>query len=134
VAPTIEPTVSRMTIVTEGDTQTIEQIAKQLNRLVDVIKVLVYSDNGKRSIEHELALIKVNIRPETSAELLNICNIFHGKVIDLSRKTCTIEVCGEYDKIEAMIELLKPSGIQEVVRTGRVAISRGPTPLKEESV
>ena len=133
VAPTLDPTVSRMTIVTEGDRQTLEQIAKQLNRLVDVIKVIEYTDAAERSVERELALVKVKIKADTRADVLNICNIFNGKVVDLTRKTCTIEVTGEHDKVESMLELLRPVGIQELVRTGLIAISRGPLALREKS-
>jgi acetolactate synthase-1/3 small subunit len=133
VAPTLDPTVSRITLVTEGDRQTLEQIAKQLNRLVDVVKVIEYTDANERSVERELALVKVAIKPETRADVLNICNIFNGKVVNLTRKTCILEVTGEQDKIEAMLELLRPVGIQELVRTGRVAISRGPLVLREKS-
>lgn len=132
VAPTVDPTVSRMTVVTEGDRQTLEQIAKQLNRLVDVIKVIEYTEEGERSVERELAMVKVMVKAETRAEVLNICNIFNGKVVDLTRRTCTIEVTGERDKIEAMLELLRPVGIQELVRTGLVAIGRGPLALREK--
>jgi acetolactate synthase-1/3 small subunit len=125
VAPTLDPTVSRMTIVTEGDRQTLEQIAKQLNRLVDVIKVIEYGDGGERAVERELALVKVAVKPETRAEVLHICAIFEGKVVDLTRRTCVLEVTGGREKVEAMLDLLRPLGIQELVRTGRVAIGRG---------
>ena len=132
VAPTMDDAVSRMTVVTEGDRQTLEQIAKQLNRLVDVIKVIEYTDEGERSVERELAMLKVLVKPDTRSEVLNVCNIFNGKVVDLTRKTCTIEVTGAREKIEAMVELLRPVGIQEVVRTGLVAIGRGSLALREK--
>jgi acetolactate synthase-1/3 small subunit len=130
VAPTMDPTVSRMTIVTGGDRQTLEQITKQLNRFVDVLKVIEYHDVKERPVERELALVKVAVKPETRSDVLNICNIFNGKVVDLARTSCTLEVTGEHDKIEAMLDLLRQMGIQELVRTGCVAISREPLAQK----
>ena len=122
VAVTQDPTVSRMTIVTRGDDKIIEQITKQLNKLVDVIKVSDFTD--QKFVERELALIKVQATTATRAELLGIVDIFRCKVVDVSPKTYTLEITGDYEKVEAIIEILKPLGIKEVVRTGRVAIAR----------
>ena len=123
VAATLDPQLSRMTIVTTGNAQIIEQILKQLRKLIDVIKV---SDlTGKDFVGRELALIKVKAEERTRAEVLRIVDIFRSKVVDVTPKTFTVEVTGSEDKIEAMINLLKPMGIREIVRTGRVAIPRG---------
>jgi acetolactate synthase-1/3 small subunit len=123
VAETLDPLFSRMTIVTEGNDQIIEQILKQLRKLIDVIKV---SDlTGKDFVERELALIKVKAEKTTRAEVLRTVDIFRSKVVDVTSKTYTIEVTGTEDKIVAMIDLLRPMGIREIIRTGRVAVPRG---------
>jgi len=123
VAETLDPLFSRMTIVTEGNDQIIEQILKQLRKLIDVIKV---SDlTGKDFVERELALIKVKAEETTRAEVLRTVDIFRSKVVDVTSKTYTIEVTGTEDKILAMIDLLRPMGIREIIRTGRVAVPRG---------
>jgi acetolactate synthase-1/3 small subunit len=122
VAETQDPTVSRMTIVTRGDDQIVEQITKQLNKLIDVIKVNDFT--GQKFVERELALIKVQATTSTRAELLGIVDIFRCKVVDVSPKTYTLEITGDINKIEAIIEILKPLGVKEIVRTGRVAIAR----------
>ena len=123
VAETLDPEFSRMTIVTEGNDQIIEQILKQLRKLIDVVKV---SDlTGKDFVERELALIKVTAEEKTRAEVLRVVDIFRGKVVDVTQKTYTIEVTGTQEKILAMVNLLKPMGIREIIRTGRVAIPRG---------
>lgn len=131
VAETIDPTVSRMTIVTRGDEKILEQITKQLNRVIDVIKVIDYTGSGEKHVDREMALIKVSAETEHRAEVLRICDIFRGNVVDVSPKTYTIEITGDEGKIEALINLLRPIGIHEVVRTGKVAIARGPKTLKE---
>jgi acetolactate synthase-1/3 small subunit len=123
VAETLDPKLSRMTIVTEGNDQIVEQILKQLRKLIDVIKV---SDlTGKDFVERELALIKVNAEEKTRAEVLRIVDIFRSKVVDVTSKTFTIEVTGTEDKLQALINLIRPMGIREIVRTGKVAIPRG---------
>jgi acetolactate synthase-1/3 small subunit len=122
VAETQDPTVSRMTIVTRGDDQIIEQITKQLNKLIDVIKVIDLT--GESFIEREMSLIKVRATAENRAELLGIVDIFRCKVVDISPRTYTIEVTGDRDKMQAILEILQPLGIKEVVRTGKVAIAR----------
>jgi acetolactate synthase-1/3 small subunit len=123
VAETTDPDVSRMTIVTRGDDRIIEQITKQLNKLIDVIKV---SDlTGKEFVERELALIKIHVNAETRAEILGIVDIFRCKVVDATPSSYTIEVTGDGEKISAILNILRPLGIQEVVRTGRIAIQRG---------
>ena len=123
VAETLDPTVSIMTIVTEGDEIILEQIKKQLNKLIPVIKVMDMT--GKPYVERELVLVKVGAKQEHRAEILRIVDIFRAKVVDVSPKSYTIEVTGDREKIKAFLELLKPMGIKEIARTGRVAIMRG---------
>jgi acetolactate synthase I/III small subunit len=123
VAETLDPKVSAMTIVTRGDDQVLEQITKQLNKLVCVIKVTDLA--GKEYVAREMVLIKVAAKPENRAEILSITDIFRGKVVDVGPKSYTIEVTGDEEKIRAFLELLKPMGIKEMARTGRVALIRG---------
>ena len=123
VAETLDPTVSRMTIVTSGNDQIVEQILKQLNKLVAVIKVVNLT--GVETVDRELVLIKVNAEAETRAEVLRLVDIFRAKVVDVAPRCYTIEMTGDEEKINALVQLLKPIGIREVVRTGRVAIARG---------
>lgn len=122
VGETIDPQMSVMTIVTTGDDWVIEQITKQLNKLIDVIKVIDMTELDH--VEREMVLIKVTPRPEHKAEVLSLTEIFRGRVVDSSQKTYTIEITGDEKKIEAFIELMKPIGIKEFVRTGKVAIAR----------
>jgi acetolactate synthase-1/3 small subunit len=122
VGETIDPQVSVMTIVTTGDDWIIEQITKQLNKLIDVIKVVDMTELDH--VEREMVLIKVAPRAEDKAEVLRLAEIFRGRVIDSSQKTYTIEITGEEKKIAALVELLKPMGIKEFVRTGKIAIAR----------
>ena len=124
VGETLDPTVSRMTLVVRGDAFVIEQVIKQLHKLIDVIKVTDLSEENH--VEREMLLIKVNAEPAARAEILRIGDIFRAKVVDVTPNTYTLEATGEESKIEAIIELLRPFGIQELVRTGKVAIARGP--------
>jgi len=127
VAETMDPSVSRITLVTRGDDQVLEQVEKQLNKLINVIKVIDFTDTPH--VERELVLIKVAVDERTRGEVANIIDIFRGKIIDVSARTYVVEVTGAEDKIEALIALLKPIGILEIVRTGRVAMFRGPRVL-----
>ena len=122
VGPTEDASVSRMTIVTKGDDSIIEQIIKQLNKLIDTLKVvdLTY-DNF---MERELALIKIGTTPENRPEIMQIVEIFQGKIIDISHKTLTVEATGSGQKVDAIIKMLKPFHIKEIARTGRVALKR----------
>ncbi|MHB8174337.1 MAG: acetolactate synthase small subunit [Nitrospirota bacterium] len=122
VGQTLDPTVSQMTIVTSGDDNIIEQITKQLNKLLDVIKVTDLTEFDH--VEREMMLIKVQPSVEHRAEALRVAEIFRGVIVDSSAKTYTIQVTGDDKKLEAIIDLLKPLGIKEVVRTGKVAIAR----------
>ena len=128
VAETTDPQTSRMTIVTSGNEKILEQIEKQLNKLINVIKVVDHSDG--QSVERELVLIKVSAEPDTRAEILRIVDIFRGKVVDVSPKTYTVEVTGSEGKIGAIVEMLKPLGIKEIARTGKIAMGRGGKVLK----
>lgn len=123
VAPTNEDGMSRMTIVTRGDEQILEQITKQLNKLIDVIKVIDFTDGS--GIEREMALIKVTAEDQSRAEVLRIVDIFRAKIIDVTPKSYTIEATGNPLKIDAILDLLRPLGLKELVRTGAVAIGRG---------
>ena len=123
VAETLEPTISRITLVTRGDDQVLEQITKQLNKLISVIKVIDFINTNH--VERELALIKVTADEKTRPEVMHIVDIFRGKVIDVSPKSYLIEVTGDEDKITAILELLRPLGIKEIARTGKVAMHRG---------
>ncbi len=123
VAETLDPTLSHLTLVTHGDDMIIEQIIKQLRRLIDVYKVVDVTEEGE-FVEREMALIKVRAEKETRAEVLRMCDIFRCKVVDVSPRTYTVEVTGPESKIQAVIELLKPIGIKELVRTGLIAMKR----------
>ena len=122
VAETIDPLLSRMTILTTGNDQILEQITKQLNKLINVIKVVDFKSN--EYVGRELALIKVTANEQTRPEILSIVDIFRGKVVDVSSESYTIEATGDSNKIDAIIDLFKPMGIKEIVRTGKVAITR----------
>ena len=124
VGETLDPAVSRMTLVVRGDVFVIEQVMKQLHKLIDVIKVIDLSE--ETHVEREMLLVRVNAEPSARAEILRIADIFRAKVIDVTAASYTLEATGEESKIEAMLELLRAFGIQEVVRTGKVAIARSP--------
>ena len=123
VAETNDPDISRMTIVTRGDDKKIEQITKQLNKLVDIIKVTDLTEEG--FVDRELILVKMNAEPRVREEILRIVEIFRAKVVDVSSATYTVEITGDEGKIKGFLEMLKPLGIKEIVRSGRIAISRG---------
>ena len=120
--PTIDPQMSIMTIVTSGDDWIIEQITKQLNKLIDVIKLVDLTELDH--VEREMILLKVSPRKESKIEVLRTAEIFRGRVVDSSQDTYTIEVTGDEKKLDAFIELMRPMGIKEFVRTGKVAIAR----------
>lgn len=123
VAPTLDPSVSRMTIVTRGDDRILEQINKQLNKLIDTIKVIDFTET--EYVEREMALVKVTAEEATRAEVLRIVDIFRAKVVDVTSRSYTIEITGAPVKIDAVIDLLKPMGIKELVRSGPVVLGRG---------
>ena len=113
-----------MTIVTSGDEKIIEQITKQLNKLIDVVKVIDLTSEGN-FVERELVMVKVSATAKGREEILRITEIFRGKIIDVSSLSYTIEVTGSESKLDAFLQMLTPFGIKEVVRTGKVAIARG---------
>jgi acetolactate synthase-1/3 small subunit len=118
-----QPHLSRMTFVVEGDEDVVEQVTKQLNKLIDVIKV---SDISRDDIvARELALIKVRATQTTRSEIIQLVDIFKANIIDVAPQSLIIEVTGEEDKIDALYNLLRPFGIKELMRTGRVAMIRG---------
>lgn len=122
VGPTLDPSISQMTIVTTGDERIFEQIVKQINKLIDVIKVTDLAE--KEFVEREMCLIKVNAPAEHRAEALRIADIFRARVVDSTLRTYTLQVTGDEKKLAAFIELLRPIGIKEIVRTGKVAIAQ----------
>ena len=124
VAVTMDPTVSRVTLVTKADQMIVEQIKKQLNKLINVIKV--HELTGFEFVEREMALIKVQAKPEYRAEILRIVDIFRCKVVDVSADHYTIEITGDEGKLQAILTLLKPIGIKEIARTGVIALFREP--------
>lgn len=123
VSITDDPNVSRMTIVVNGDEEEVEQLTKQLHKLIDVRKVQDYFDIP--IVARELALIKVNAEIQNRTALLQLVDVFRGRVIDMSDKTFVIEMTGGNEKIDAVEKLLEPYGIRELVRTGRIAMARG---------
>ena len=122
VAPTQDPSASRMTIVTRGDDATLEQIVKQLNKLVDVLKVIDFRDG--EYVDRELALVKVAVDSKSRAEVMQITDIFRAKIVDVQPKTVTIEITGSEDKVEKFIDLMRAFGIVDLTRTGKVAMAR----------
>jgi acetolactate synthase-1/3 small subunit len=123
VGVTENPEVSRMTIVVDGDEYTVEQVSKQLNKLIDVIKIKALENS--ESVSRELALIKVNATTSTRSEIIQIVEIFRAKIVDVSKSTLTVEISGSGDKVAALEDMLKQFGIKEIVRTGTIAIERG---------
>ncbi|MEK9771453.1 MAG: acetolactate synthase small subunit [Nitrosomonadales bacterium] len=128
VAPTEDDTLSRMTIVTSGSAEIIEQIIKQLNKLIDVVKVLDLNDG--RHIERELMLVKVKANHQFRDEMKRLSDIFRGRIIDVSDDTFTIEITGSSSKLDAYLDSLDKSAIIETVRTGASGIGRGDRILK----
>jgi acetolactate synthase-1/3 small subunit len=122
VAPTVDPTASRMTIVTRGDDATLEQIVKQLSKLTDVIKVQDFRED--EYVDRELVLIKVGVDSKTRAEVMQITDIFRGKIVDVQPKSVTVEITGDEGKVEKYISLMKSFGVMELTRTGKVALAR----------
>lgn len=124
VAETTDPLVSRITLVTMADTPVVEQIMKQLHKLINVIKV--HELTGTSYVQREMALIKVQARPEHRAEILRIVDIFRCKVVDVGQGHYTLEVTGDEGKMDAILNLLKPIGIKEIAKTGIIALFREP--------
>ncbi len=123
VGVTENPQVSRMTIVVDGDEYIVEQVSKQLNKLIDVIKIKQLDKAD--SVSRELVLLKVNADASTRSEIIQIVEIFRGNIVDVSKTTLTIEISGPTEKIEALVDMVRQFGIREIVRTGTIAIDRG---------
>ena len=128
VAPTLDLEYSRMTIVTTGNEQIIEQIIKQLRKLINVVKVQDLTLG--EYVEREMVLIRVKAGTAARGEILNVAEIFRAKIVDVAQESVTVEVSGSQNKIEAILRLLAPVGVLEMIRTGTVAIPRGKKPSK----
>ncbi|MFQ5687465.1 MAG: acetolactate synthase small subunit [Candidatus Scalindua sp.] len=124
VGETENMAISRMTIVVSGDDSILEQVRKQLGKVVDTIKVTDFT--GIDHVERNLILIKVSALPGKRNEIIELVNVFRGKIIDVGQKDMIVEISGPEDRLEAVLNLLRPYGIKEVTRTGRIAMNRGP--------
>lgn len=122
VGPTRDPSRSRMTIVVMGDDAVLEQVTKQLNKLIDVIEIEDFRDN--EFVDRELVLLRVKVDAQTRSEVMQICDIFRAKIIDVQTKNVAIEITGNESKIEKFLFLMEPFGISDLTRTGKVAVSR----------
>src|SRR5271169_1190789 len=122
VAPTADPTASRMTIVTRGDDATLDQIVKQLNKLADVMKVQDFREG--ECVDRELVLVKTAVDSKTRAEVMQITDIFRAKIVDVQPKSLTIEITGAESKVEKFIGLMNSFGVMDITRTGKVALPR----------
>jgi acetolactate synthase-1/3 small subunit len=124
VGETENMAISRMTIVVSGDDSILEQVRKQLGKVIDTIKVTDFT--GIDHVERDLMLIKVSALPGKRSEIIEIVDVFRGKIIDVGQKDMIVEISGPEDRLEAVLNLLRPYGIKEVARTGRIAMNRGP--------
>jgi len=122
VGPTLDPSTSRMTIVVRGDDTVLEQVTKQLNKLIDVIDIQDFQDD--EYVDRELLLLRVNVNSKSRAEVMQICDIFRAKIIDVQLKNVSIEITGNESKIDKFMMLMEPFGIVDLTRTGRVALAR----------
>ena len=122
VGPTLDPSTSRMTIVVKGDDTVVDQVVKQLNKLVDVIEIQDFREG--EFVDRELIMLRVAVDSATRAEVMQICDIFRAKIIDVQHKNVSIEVTGNESKIEKFLFLMRPFGISDLTRTGKVALAR----------
>lgn len=122
VAPTHDPNTSRMTLVVRGDDKVLEQVTKQLNKLVNVLEVQDYPEG--QYVDRELVLIKVKVNSKSRADVMQICDIFRAKIVDVQPHNLTIEVTGDESKLDKFINLMTPFGIEDITRTGKVAMPR----------
>ncbi|MBN1902303.1 acetolactate synthase small subunit [Candidatus Sumerlaeota bacterium] len=123
VGETHDPSISRMTIVVTGDDRIIQQVMKQLNKMIDTIRVSDLTEEAH--VERELMLIKMGHTPKTRAEIVQLVEIFKGRIIDFNPRDLSVEIVGSSDKILAFMDIMRSFGIKEVARTGRVALPRG---------
>lgn len=130
VGVTQDPRISRMTIVVEGDDRTIEQVSKQLNKLINVIKVSDITSDPY--VGRELSLIKVHAEPASRPHIMQIIDVFRAKVVDVGKRSIIVEITGDEEKIDAFLEIMREFGIKEVVRTGKIAMVRGSKIIKCE--
>jgi acetolactate synthase-1/3 small subunit len=122
VGPTLDPATSRMTIVVRGDDSVLEQVTKQLRKLVDVIELQDFSEG--QSVDRELVLMRVSVNAQSRAEVMQLCDIFRAKIIDVQRNNLSIEITGDESKISKFIFLMEPFGISDLTRTGKIALAR----------
>ena len=132
VATTEDPTLSRMTIITTGSDRIIEQITKQLNKLINVLKIVELEDDS--SVQREIMLVKVKATLDTRSHILETVQLFRAKVVDVSNEAVTIEATGAHDKLEALLRVLEPFGVSELVKSGLVAVGRGSRSISERSL
>ncbi|MCD0483057.1 acetolactate synthase small subunit [Streptacidiphilus sp. ASG 303] len=132
VGPTEHPDVSRMTIVVQVEDLPLEQVTKQLNKLVNVIKIVELDPDA--SVRRELVLVKVRADSETRSQVVEIVQLFRAKTVDVSPDAVTIEATGSSDKLEAMLRMLEPYGVKELVQSGMVAIGRGARSITDRSL
>ena len=128
MGPTQDESISRITIEVNGDAQMVEQVSKQLSKIVEVIKIKTLRDSDV--VKRGLALVKVKVGPKTRSEVIEITNVFRAKIVDISPSTLTIELTGHYKKINAFIDVIEQFGIEEISRTGMTALERGANILK----
>ena len=122
VGPTHRPDTSRMTIVVVGDDRVLDQVTRQLNKLVDVIEVKDFREG--EYVDRELLLVRVSVDPGSRAEIMQICDIFRAKIIDVQHRNVSIEITGDESKIDKFLMLMEPFGVRDLTRTGRVALAR----------
>lgn len=127
---TEEPDITRITIVVQGDTHILDQVINQLSKLVDVLKIVEM--RSEDSVDRELALIKIKADPSRRSDIVNMAAIFRANIIDVNRETMVVEMTGDEEKINALCTVLEEYGIVEMVRTGKVALSRGPGAVKNQ--
>lgn len=125
VSETEDPAISRMTITVEGDELTLEQICNQLIKLIDVIEVIDHTKDAY--VARELCLCKVRCTPQTRAEIMSICQIFRGDIVDVGAESMVLQIIGAGEKVDALIKLMRDFGILEMVRTGKILLVRGET-------
>ena len=131
VGPTENPAVSRMTIAVSVDKLPLEQVTKQLNKLINVLKIVELDDTA---VQRELVLVKVKANNEMRSNVLEIATLFRAKVVDVAPETLTIEATGSRDKLEALLRVLEPYGIKELVQSGMVAVGRGGKSISDRSL
>jgi acetolactate synthase-1/3 small subunit len=131
VGPTADDGLSRMTIVVQVDKKPLEQVTKQLNKLINVIKIVEHEPG--EAVERELMLVKVRARGEDRQRVMEIATVFRVNIVDVTRSTLTLEATGKPEKLEALLELLKDFGVIELSRTGRIALARGERGIKERT-